>query len=127
KKGWVDSINNKEAPYDVIVSGLCIHHQPDERKLQIYREIFGLLKPGGIFLNLEHVSSSSKWLEEIFDDFFVDAVYDFNKGKYKDREEVARELLNSPERDANILAPLELQCRWLQECGFEDVDCYFNV
>ncbi len=127
-KTWAGNIEHK-APYDVIVSGLCIHHQPDERKFEIYQEVLDLLKPGGIFLNLEHVSSASEWLEDIFNDFFIDAVYTFNvkSGSGKSREDIAHEYINSPERAANILTSTELQCQWLRECGFEDVDCYIKI
>ena len=30
------------------------------------------------------------------------------------------------DKEANILAPVEVQCEWLRECGFEDVDCFFK-
>jgi SAM-dependent methyltransferase len=47
-----------QAPFDLIVSGFAIHHQPDERKPELYQEIFGLRKPGGIFLHRELVVAS---------------------------------------------------------------------
>ena len=28
---------------------------------------------------------------------------------------------------ANILAPVEVQCQWLREIGFTDVDCYLKM
>ena len=39
-----------------------------------------------------------------------------------DREE----FLARPDRAANILAPVEEQCRWLQEIGFQHVDCFWK-
>ena len=41
-------------------------------------------------------------------------------------EQVHREWMERPDRSANILAPLEDQCRWLRELGFEDVDCFWK-
>jgi hypothetical protein len=32
-----------------------------------------------------------------------------------------------PDKAANILAPVELQCGWLREIGFEEVDCCFRI
>ena len=35
--------------------------------------------------------------------------------------------MNRPDKDANILLPVEVQCDWLREIGYEEVDCYFRV
>ncbi len=41
---WVNKMQ-AYGPFDAIVSGYSIHHQPDARKREIYAEIFSLLKP----------------------------------------------------------------------------------
>ena len=48
-------------------------------------------------------------------------------GTGKSREEVAEEFVHRPDKQANILALVEVQCDWLRDCGFDDVDCYFKV
>ena len=113
--------------FDVIVSGFSIHHQPDKRKREIYAEIYSLLSPGGIFLNLEHVASASRWAEKQFDEYFIEALYRHHAPSGKTRDELAAEYYHRPDKSANILAPVELQCDWLRGIGFGNVDCYFKV
>lgn len=125
---WVDAVRHR-APFDVIVSGFAIHHQKDERKRELYEEIFHLLRPGGLFLNLEHVSSPTKRLEDIFEAGFINSLYAYHRRKDPavNRERIAAEFYNRPDKKANILAPVDLQCSWLRKIGYEDVDCYFKV
>jgi tRNA (cmo5U34)-methyltransferase len=120
---WIRQVR-EGAPFDAIVSGFSIHHQPDRRKRALYAEIFGLLRPGGVFLNLEHVSSPSRWIESAWDDYMIDALHRFHRGE--PRDQVARRYHFRPDKQANILAPMERQCRWLRRIGFEDVDCFFK-
>lgn len=125
---WVNSVKDY-APFDVIVSGFSIHHQPDERKKILYGEIYHLLKSGGIFLNLEHVASRSDLGEKLFDELFVDSLYTYhqNLNSQESREEIDRKYYNRADKKANILAPVELQCSWLRELGFIHVDCFFKI
>lgn len=125
---WLEAVK-PYAPFDAIVSGFSIHHQPDKRKRELYQEIFDLLKSGGVFLNLEHVAPPSAWVEHIFDEIFVDATLAYNqsRGVETSREQTAHEYHSRPHKEANILAPMELQCDWLREIGFEHVDCYLKI
>lgn len=125
KKSWTAAVAER-APFDAIVSGYAIHHQPDAHKRRLYREIFQLLGPGGMFVNVEHVSSATEWVESVSDGMFIDSLYEFHRSK-KTRAQVAREFVHRPDKAANILAPVEEQCRWLRRCGFADVDCYFKA
>jgi ubiquinone/menaquinone biosynthesis C-methylase UbiE len=121
---WTKSVA-EWSPYDAIVSGLSIHHQPDDRKLAVYREIFGLLNPGGVFVNIEHVSSPTEWLNSLDQEMFIDSLHRHHPNQ--SRGEVARLYYDRPDKDANILASVEQQCAWLREIGFTDVDCYLKV
>jgi len=123
KAGWLDSIN--DAPFDVVVSGYAIHHQPDERKRALYGEIYQLLKPGGLFVNIEHVASATPWGEWIWDEYFIDTLH--NRQPDQSRTEQGEAYRHRPDREANILAPVETQCDWLRRLGYADVDCYFKV
>jgi SAM-dependent methyltransferase len=129
--GEVDWVNRMQphGPFDAIVSGYSIHHQPDERKREIYTEIFSLLKPGGWFINIEHIAAAAQLTVDLFDNHIIDGRYAIEKanGGTKTRQEIADVFMKRPDRAANILLPVETQCEWLREIGYEEVDCYFRV
>ncbi|MCP4357616.1 MAG: class I SAM-dependent methyltransferase [Chloroflexi bacterium] len=114
--------------FDVIVSGYSIHHQTDERKREIYAELYELLVPGGIFINVEHVSSRSKWGEMMFEEAFVDSLVAYHKqiGSSQTRAQISHDLYNRPDKAANKLTAVETQCDWLRDIGFIHVDCYLK-
>ncbi len=122
-------VTAERAPFDIVVSGYAIHHLPDMRKRELYGEIFDLLVPGGMFINVEHVASRTPWIEGIADELMVDSLYAFQIKQQtgRSREQVAQEFVHRPDKSANILAPVEVQCEWLRARGYEDVDCYFKV
>jgi SAM-dependent methyltransferase len=92
--------------FDAVVSRFAIHHCSDERKRSLYEEIFEILEPGGVFLNLEHVSSPTERLQL---DFLA-----------------ACDMTIEDEDDSNILLDVFTQARWLGEIGFEDADCFWK-
>jgi tRNA (cmo5U34)-methyltransferase len=92
--------------FDLIISGLAIHHVTHKRKKQLYQEIFNLLNHNGVFCNLEHVASPTESLHRKF----LTAVG----------------LTPVTDDPSNKLLDVETQLRWLREIGFEDVDCMWK-
>lgn len=77
---WQQTIfKGKRDKVDAIVSGYCIHHLSHERKFNLYAEVYDRLSENGIFINLEHVSSSSSWGQMLNDEAFVDAIFAYEK------------------------------------------------
>lgn len=126
ESGWTDVVGGR---FDCVVSGFSIHHQPDERKKEIYREIFDLLEPGGWFINVEHVQSATSSGEKAFLHHLVDNMYSLeqNSGGGCTRAEILHAMENNEDSQANILQLAEVQCGWLREIGFCEPDCYFKI
>ncbi len=129
---YLDTLLN-HGSFDAVVSGFSIHHQTDKRKKEIYKEIYDLLKTGGFFINIEHVKSPTSWVESLWNEAFISsyAHYESKKEKGKTRDKIAYDFFNDPswikEREANILAPVEEQCSWLRDIGYENVDCFLKI
>lgn len=70
---------------------------------RFYKEVYNLLKPGGVFCNLDHIASPTPRLHEQF----------LAKTTYKKEDK------------SNKLLDMQTQLKWLEEIGFIDVDCYW--
>lgn len=93
-----------QAPVDAVISALAIHHLEDARKQALFSEAYALLRPGGVFVNLDLVAA-------------------VNAEQHKRFRLAIGRLKDDP---ADRLADLCEQLGWLREVGFEDIDCQFK-
>ncbi|HEX5308548.1 MAG TPA: class I SAM-dependent methyltransferase [Solirubrobacteraceae bacterium] len=91
-------------PLDAVVSALAIHHLQDERKRSLFAEIRELLRPSGVFANLDLTTSPTPAVHAEF------------------RAAVGRR----DDDPADRLADMDEQLRWLRDVGFVYVDCRFK-
>ena len=110
------------AALDAVVTSLCVHHLPDERKRELFAEIFSHLTPGGWYLNYDPVSAedpivAATW-ERVNDD--------------RDPEAAAKRLHRSPGEQARwdnhvrFIGPLSDQLEYLMQAGFQGIDVYWK-
>lgn len=115
--------------YDLIISGYAIHHLDDGEKRRLLADTFGLLRPGGMFVNLEHVAPESQMGRDLFDALFIDSLYTqaWESGRAVTREEVSATYHGREDQHENQLASVKSQAEWMRDAGFVDVDCYFKI
>jgi SAM-dependent methyltransferase len=92
--------------FDAVVSSMAIHHLEHDRKRSLYGEVFGVLEPGGVFANFEHVAAPTERLHHAF---------------YAAIDEPLEH-----EDPSDRLLDVETQLAWLRAIGFDDVDCYWK-
>jgi tRNA (cmo5U34)-methyltransferase len=92
--------------FDLVVSSFAIHHLDPARQRALYGEVFERLRPGGRFVNAEHVASPT------------DALH----------HEFLAALGRRPDEDdpSNQLVATEAHLAWLRACGFANVECFWK-
>jgi len=107
---------------DAVISSLCVHHLPDERKGELFAEILEHLLPGGWYLNYDPVTT---------DDPVVEAAW-LRAGDRQDPEAAAKRVIRTPEEQSRhdnhvrFIIPLAPQLDLLADAGFEGVDVYWK-
>jgi tRNA (cmo5U34)-methyltransferase len=120
---WVDAV--PDGPYDAAVSSFAIHHLPAERKHGLFAEVFELLAPGALLLNMDVVTVRGP-LAGLFDEQMVANAIRAEHERHGPRsdEHVERDLVDDSEDDRPDSATDQLL--WLAQAGFEDVELHFK-
>ncbi len=124
--GWREALPCRE--FAAVVSGFAIHHSEDARKRELYQEIFDLLRPGGVFVNVEHVASVSSFGEMLSDYAMIGHACRVREGRGEatDFEAMLAAHRGRSDKAANRLTLTETQLQWLRDIGFAEVDCYWK-
>lgn len=107
---------------DAVISSLCIHHMPDNRKQGLFVEIYEHLVPGGWYFNYDPVVSP---------DPVVEATWQRTNDR-EDPEAEHKRNHRSPEEQARYenhvryLIPLDQQLGFLRAAGYDGVDVYWK-
>ena len=114
---WLQEL--PDGGFDAAVSSYAIHHLTSERKRALFAEVFGLLAPGAMFVNMDVVKIGGP-LEGLFDEEILAAAAAMHPDSEHDHDEPFDD--HSEDRPD----PAEDQLAWLREAGFEDVELQFK-
>jgi tRNA (cmo5U34)-methyltransferase len=118
--------------FDAAVSAIAIHHLTHQRKMELDREVFQLLAPGGIFLNNDVVATppALKAQFEALNLLTIQEQERAQRGVARTREQIQTEMREQLRlaggRHQSHIAPLSEQLAWLAQAGFKSVDCYWR-
>ncbi|MEO6851614.1 MAG: methyltransferase [Mucilaginibacter sp.] len=105
--------------YDLIISGLAIHHLQDVDKAKLYKNAYLALNDGGLFINADQVAGKNLLFDSLYKYYWRETVS--NSGL--DHEA----LIQAFERTKlDKLAPLDTQLKMLEKAGFNEVDCIYK-
>ena len=108
-----------EGPWDAVVSALAIHHMTDEGKRHVFRSVHESLRPGGVFVNAEHVAGATPYMDDLYNHSHHSRARANGINDLEWEQAVER-------MKADHLTPLTPQLGWLRDSGFEQVDCLFK-
>lgn len=110
------------AALDAVVSSMCVHHLPDERKQGLFAEILGHLVPGGWYLNYDPVRAADPVVEATWQ-----RVSEHDDPAAADRRR-HRSPLDQARWDNHVryIIPLDQQLGYLRSAGFEGIDVYWK-
>jgi tRNA (cmo5U34)-methyltransferase len=110
------------AALDAVVTSMCVHHLPDERKRGLFAEIYDHLAPGGWYLNYDPVRAEDPLVEAAWQ-----RVNDHDdpelahKRAHRTAEEQARW-----DNHVRYIIPLAQQLDYLRSAGFRAIDIYWK-
>jgi tRNA (cmo5U34)-methyltransferase len=104
---------------DAIISSLSIHHLEDERKRAILPPILAALRPGGVFINADHIAGPTPELEALYQQRWLSNI----RALGATDQQIADSLYRQQEDRRTPVAP---QLAWLREAGFANVDCWYK-
>ena len=108
-----------DGPFDAVVSALAIHHLEDPDKRGLIERVHEALRPGGVFVNAEHVSGPSPWLGDMYRLLWREAC---REAGASEGEIAAAQARMETDRCVDVATQLE----WMQAAGLHDCDCFFK-
>ncbi len=105
--------------FDAVISAMSIHHLTDAEKQNLFKKIYNLLNPDGIFVNAEQVLGGTSELEAYYKKEWENTI---RSGGVSEEEISSWKKRLKLDRESTV----EQQIQWLKEAGFFQVDCAYK-
>jgi len=137
-ESWLKLLSN---PIEAVISATALHWLSLQQLARLYNELAVILRPGGIFLNADHVRSTSDEVQRAWEqhrqqmrDRQTDTDADNWQGFWEaygralnvDIGQLRKEL-TEPWKGSEEGLPLEWHFEKLKASGFEAVDCFWRL
>jgi tRNA (cmo5U34)-methyltransferase len=109
-----------EDSYDLVISSMSIHHLADQDKQALFRKIFSLLHPDGLFINVDQIRGETQTLKDLYRQRWLAHVRQAGASEAQIQASIERR--NTYDQDALQSD----QIRWLKEAGFASADCVYK-
>ena len=106
-------------PEKIRGSALSIHHLTEPRKIELFRNIYNHLNPGGIFINADQVQGESLEIDKTYRETWIKQVR--QNGVTETELEAAFERIKEDK-----MSTLTSQIQWMKDAGFKDVNCWYK-
>jgi len=105
--------------FDVVVSGLSLHHSTESELASVFGKVYSCLKKGGTFINADQILGRTPEIEKKYEEAWL------KQAKLKGcTEEEVRIALARMKSDKTL--PLSKQISLLEGEGFNDVNCWYQ-
>ncbi len=123
---WLKSV---DGTFDAVISSRALHHfTENQRRRYIFKELFGLVRVSGCFINADNVRGATKTLSERYrtarDEYLDRFVRKASGGKTNLAQ--AKAASPSTYHGPHNNGYLDEELAWLREAGFVDVDCFWK-
>ena len=105
--------------FHAVISSLAIHHLSDKDKKGLFKRVFDILEPGGIFINAEQILGETPWQQSLFEETHLDGARALGSSEEEIQAAVER-------MSYDKCSPLQEQILWLKEIGFENAASFFH-
>ena len=135
KLNWLEQIPKS---IDAVISATALHWMKPDELIKLYVQLAKILKPGGIFLNADHVGSNNNKIQKVWQKHKEEMICQCQSEAWEDfwsgymsvlgleTTQVCQRVLGGWEGGFEDGMPLAWHFDRLKDVGFESVDCFWR-